>query len=140
MATTKYSRQREAIIHFLQSRTDHPTAEVIYQNLRRTNPNISLGTVYRNLAKLSEAGVILKINCNDASDHFDGNPKPHGHFICKSCHSITDFTTENLHFDSVIEENHFEGIITESHVLFYGICKDCMKQQPHISEGNKTKK
>ena len=53
MGTTKYSRQREAIIHFLKSRKDHPTAEVIYQHLKEAQPNLSLGTVYRNLTKLS---------------------------------------------------------------------------------------
>ena len=67
MGTTKYSRQREAIIHFLKSRKDHPTAEVIYQHLKEEQPNLSLGTVYRNLTKLSTNGSILKISCNDTS-------------------------------------------------------------------------
>ena len=48
----KYSRQRESIVNFLASRTDHPTAETIYQNIKKEFPNISLGTVYRNLSLL----------------------------------------------------------------------------------------
>ena len=50
----KYSRQRESIVNFLASRTDHPTAETIYQNIKKEFPNISLGTVYRNLSLLEE--------------------------------------------------------------------------------------
>ena len=127
MATTKYSRQREAIIHFLKGRTDHPTAEVIYQNLRTEHPNLSLGTVYRNLTKLSNDGSILKISCNDASDHFDGNPAPHGHFICNCCHCITDLSTETLSFDNMISENSFRGKIENSQILFYGTCEKCLE-------------
>ena len=56
----KYSRQRESIVNFLASRTDHPTAETIYQNIKKEFPNISLGTVYRNLSLLEEIGEIIK--------------------------------------------------------------------------------
>ena len=55
----KYSRQRESIVNFLASRTDHPTAETIYQNIKKEFPNISLGTVYRNLSLLEEIGEII---------------------------------------------------------------------------------
>ena len=58
----KYSRQRESIVNFLASRTDHPTAETIYQNIKKEFPNISLGTVYRNLSLLEEIGEIIKIS------------------------------------------------------------------------------
>lgn len=128
MATTKYSRQRESIINFLKTRKDHPTADVIYQNLRRENPTLSLGTVYRNLTKLSDAGTILKISCNDASDHFDGDTRPHGHFMCNCCHSITDLSTKTLDIQSVIDENSFQGTIEETQVLFYGICVKCLEK------------
>lgn len=126
MAVIKYSRQREAIINFLRSRKDHPTAEVIYQNLKINQPNLSLGTVYRNLTLLSETGIILKISCNDSSDHFDGNVAPHGHFICKSCHCIKDLTINTLNLNCVLEENEFHGKIENSQVLFYGICENCI--------------
>lgn len=127
MAATKYSHQREAIIHFLKSRKDHPTAEVIYQNLKSEHPTLSLATVYRNLTKLSNDGIILKINCNDVSDHFDGNPEPHAHFICNCCHNISDLTIRTLSFESVCQENHFNGIIQDSQVLFYGTCANCLQ-------------
>lgn len=127
MGTTKYSRQREAIIHFLKSRKDHPTAEVIYQHLKEEQPNLSLGTVYRNLTKLSTNGSILKISCNDTSDHFDGDTSPHAHFICSQCHCITDLSMQSVHLDDILKkENDFNGIVTGSQLLFYGICGHCL--------------
>lgn len=62
MATLKYSRQREAIKDFLMTRKDHPTADVVYENIKKIYPNISLGTVYRNLSLLSEIGEIQKLS------------------------------------------------------------------------------
>ena len=76
----KYSRQREAIRNFLCSRKDHPTAEVVYENLRKEYPKISLGTVYRNLSLLVELGEAIKFPGLDGQDHFDGNAMPHYHF------------------------------------------------------------
>ena len=81
----KYSRQRESIVNFLASRTDHPTAETIYQNIKKEFPNISLGTVYRNLSLLEEIGEIIKISTGVGPDHYDYNTAPHYHFICRGC-------------------------------------------------------
>ena len=61
MAARKYSRQRELIKEFLMTRKDHPTADIIYQNVRNENPNISLGTVYRNLTLLAKDGEIRRL-------------------------------------------------------------------------------
>ena len=77
----KYSRQREAILKDLQSRRDHPTADMVYESVRKEYPNISLGTVYRNLAFLTESGQVLKITTPAGADHFDGFISPHNHFI-----------------------------------------------------------
>ena len=86
----KYSRQREAIKRFLMTRTDHPTADTVYVNIKKEFPNISLGTVYRNLSLLASIGEICKISCGDNSDHFDPNTKPHYHFYCRHCGSVQD--------------------------------------------------
>ena len=72
MATLKYSRQRESIKEFLMTRKDHPTADVVYENMKKIYPNISLGTVYRNLSLLSEIGEIQKLSNFGGADHFDG--------------------------------------------------------------------
>ena len=85
MATLKYSRQRESIKEFLMTRKDHPTADVVYENMKKIYPNISLGTVYRNLSLLSEIGEIQKLSNFGGADHFDGCVTPHCHFMCTAC-------------------------------------------------------
>lgn len=65
MAVLKYSRQREVIKEYLMSTKEHPTADTVYMHIREQSPNISLGTVYRNLNLLTELGEIKKITCGD---------------------------------------------------------------------------
>ena len=74
MAGTKFSKQRQAIIDYLCSTTEHPTAETVYTNVRISYPNVSLGTVYRNLNLLAEEGEILRLTCGDAKWIYDHCP------------------------------------------------------------------
>lgn len=96
MASLKYSRQRESIKEFLMTRTDHPTADTVYHQLRKIYPNISLGTVYRNLALLADIGEIQKICTGDGADRFDGQIKPHYHVICTRCHQVMDLDLDYM--------------------------------------------
>ena len=98
----KFSRQREAILSFLQSRRDHPTAELVYSNVKDTFPNISLGTVYRNLNQLAEAGIITKHSFGGLSiDHFDYNTVPHQHFVCTRCNAVLDLAMKDVDFSFI---------------------------------------
>lgn len=127
MKTIKYSRQREAIVNFLKTRKDHPTAEVIHSNIRNTYPNISLGTVYRNLNLLSETGVILKISLEDDSAHFDGFTHPHLHFFCNECRKVFDIEPDEREMEAFMEiaSKYFDGNISSQVSVFYGVCKAC---------------
>ncbi len=125
----KYSRQREVIKDFLMTRKDHPTADVVYMNIRKTFPNISLGTVYRNLQLLTELGEIQKLNVGDGVDHFDGNTSPHYHFICKECGSVIDLQMENIDTIKDIAGVNFDGQIAGHITYFYGICGNCCKKE-----------
>ncbi len=127
MATLKYSRQRESIKNFLAGRKDHPTAETIYSCLREEQPRISLGTVYRNLALLTELGEIRKISTGDGPDHFDGDMSQHHHFICRCCHQVSDLRMENI--DHILESarKDFQGQIEGYVANFYGLCEECKK-------------
>ena len=125
----KYSRQREAIVKFLQGRTDHPTAEFIYRNIREEYPNISLGTVYRNLSLLEELGQVVKISCNDGNDHFDPNVMPHYHFICRGCMNVSDVEMANIDFINTLAEKNFKGRIDGHNAYFYGICEACINEK-----------
>lgn len=121
----KHSRQRESIKNFLAARYDHPTAETVYTNMQEEFPHISLGTVYRNLALLTELGEIQKISTGIGPDRFDGNPAPHYHFTCNCCGGVLDLDVNGLDHINVLAGQNFDGVI-EGHVAyFYGKCPAC---------------
>ncbi len=128
MATLKHSKQREMIKDFLMSRKDHPTADVVYMNVRQQNPNISLGTVYRNLTLLADIGEIQRLRLGDGVDHFDADISKHYHFICSHCNRVIDLEMEDI--DSVLEVagRRFNGRILGHTTYFNGLCEDCMKE------------
>ena len=129
MATLKYSRQRESIKEFLMTRKDHPTADVVYENMKRIYPNISLGTVYRNLSLLADIGEIRKLPSFGGVDHFDGRIEQHSHFMCNKCCKVIDMESENL--DHLLEDagRDFKGEISDYSVRFFGTCEECMKSE-----------
>ena len=131
MGTTKYSRQREAIIHFLKSRKDHPTAEVIYQHLKEEQPNLSLGTVYRNLNLLADIGEALRIPTPAGGDRFDGRCEPHYHVVCTNCGKVFDLEMDDSYIQKINEDANacFDGIIEFHTTLFHGLCAECIKKK-----------
>ena len=131
----KYSRQREAILNALRSTDIHPTANWVYVRVRETILNISLGTVYRNLADLNEAGEILSITVGDGYEHFDGNNSPHLHLHCRLCGNITDFP---LKTDYLAEAAQKSGFTPDSSVyVISGMCGECNeKQKIYFNGGN----
>lgn len=128
MGTVKFSKQRESIKRNLMQRMDHPTADMVYEEVRREFPNISLGTVYRNLALLAELGEIKKLSLGDGSNRFDGNMHPHDHFICRSCSRIIDFPRVDA--SEALQQRvakDFDGRIEGETIQFYGLCPACLK-------------
>ena len=121
----KYSKQRESIKNFLVPRYDPPTAETVYLNIRREFPNISLGTVYRNLNLLAEIGEIQKLSPGIGPDRFDGNPAPHYHFICRHCGCVMDLTVSGLDHINILAGQDFDGEIEGHITYFYGACPSC---------------
>lgn len=121
-----YSRQREAIVTALQNTTAHPTASTVYETVRETIPNISLGTVYRNLAALAEEGMIKQLSVGDSSDHFDGDISPHSHFYCEKCGKVSDVSYVADGAYPTLEKDYGFKVKASSLVLC-GICKECNK-------------
>ncbi len=121
-----FSKQREAILTELRSRHDHPTATQLFEGVRKVLPNISLGTVYRNLSALVESGEIISLSVGDGHEHFDGNSSLHLHLRCKCCGDIID---RPLSAESFQKSAVFDGFAPENSVcVVYGICKNCQKQ------------
>lgn len=127
MANLKYSRQRAAIKEYLSTTFEHPTADAVYLHIREEFPNISLGTVYRNLNLLADMGEVTKISTPDGGDRFDGRTNPHYHVVCESCGRVFDLEMDERYMHEINElaNRHFEGHIASHTALFYGICKDC---------------
>ena len=118
----RYSRQRELITEIITGRKDHPTADMIYASAREIEPNISLGTVYRNLKQLSDDKVIITLETEDKRLHYDGDTSRHSHFICNKCGKIIDlFKPAN----APKEINEIGLTVTSEKCVYYGLCLDC---------------
>lgn len=128
MATVKYSRQRESIKAYLAATNEHPTADMVYMNVKRLHPNISLGTVYRNLNFLVSQKEAAKLTFGDGLEHYDGNMKPHYHFVCQSCKRVSDLWMPPLEHINVLAGAGFDGMVEGHSVIFYGKCAGCMER------------
>lgn len=128
----KRSKQRELIKEFLMTRKDHPTADMVYMNVRQQNPNISLGTVYRNLTLLADLGEIQRLRVGDGVDHFDADTSPHYHFVCTECGSVIDLEMRSIDRITEIAGEKFDGLIAGHVTYFYGSCSQCIKQKKDL--------
>ena len=125
----RMTRQRQVILQELRKVKTHPSADEVYEMVRRLLPRISLGTVYRNLEILSELGEIQKIEICGKLKRFDGNTRDHYHLRCLNCHRIDD-VPENIHFDFNSSLNSETGYAITGHRLeFVGLCPECSEQQ-----------
>lgn len=123
----KHSRQRACILDALRNTKTHPTADWIYAKVKEEIPNISLGTVYRNLALLCEHQMVFKFNIGNGIDHYDANTNPHYHLFCKSCGRILDLAAEYHHHLDTLASYHSNHRIDNHMLLFYGVCDECLK-------------
>ena len=120
---TKQFKKRNAILTCLQQTDPHPSAEMVHEMLPEEHPDISLATVYRNLAKCKAEGTIMSVATVKGVERFDANTNPHVHFICSNCDAVID-----LHQIPMPQYNREEcgGCHIESCSLtFTGICGSC---------------
>ncbi len=120
----RYSKQRELILNEMKCRSDHPTAEQVYTTLKADHPELSLGTIYRNLNFLSDTGEITKLNVGDGSVHFDGNTIPHVHFVCRCCHQIYDLELNQDCYQQLI--NDYPHQVEKMDIILNGRCEACL--------------
>lgn len=126
LETKNYSRKREAILAKIHSTHSHPTADCIYDSLKKEYPDLSLATVYRNLKLFKEEGLITSLVGNTNQELFDGNLHPHGHFICRSCNAVIDIPSLGCESENITAPTEIEGSkIERVAISFYGVCKNC---------------
>lgn len=123
-----FSRKRMAILNTLQETTVHPTADWVYAQLKPRYPNLSLGTVYRNLKKFCDSGKAVSIGVIGGQEHFDGDMVPHSHFVCSGCGSVLD-VHETFIDEKKLEElsSTLEITVEEVGIQFRGLCPACKK-------------
>lgn len=129
MAAQRFSRQRELIYDTVRASRAHPTAEMVYTALKEKHPNLSLGTVYRNLHLLSAEGRLRRMPF--PVERFDGDLHPHNHFCCERCGKVTDMA---LPYDPQLDRAAREELGAVSHhaTVFYGLCPACERaRQPN---------
>jgi Fe2+ or Zn2+ uptake regulation protein len=122
----RYSRQREAILCNLKERSDHPCADMVYESIRLQIPNISLGTVYRNLKALADDGSIIRFNVGN-KERFDGNTTPHIHFFCECCGEIRDVFHDSVNAFVENMSQLLDCTVSGAHLVITGKCEICPK-------------
>ena len=127
MRIQRKSRQRETILRLLKNTKSHPTADWVYDRVRKEIPNISLGTVYRNLRKLSQEGIIQKLSFGSSFDRYDADTSFHYHFACRNCGKVYDVVPGRPHrlLRQVEQKTGFE--VEGVRIEFHGVCSRCKK-------------
>ncbi len=120
----RMTRQKKVIYEILQNTKSHPTADWIYEQARKVLPDISLGTVYRNLQVLMAENKIQELNYGKSYSRFDGNPKNHYHFVCDLCGEVSDFEPS----EPILREDALDFVPGKPRTYrleFYGTCSKC---------------
>ncbi|MFI3300678.1 MAG: transcriptional repressor [Candidatus Gastranaerophilales bacterium] len=123
-----YSKQREIIHNTLKENVIHPSAEQLYAILQKDEPTISMATLYRNLNKMAEKGIIKKIDGLEPASHYDHNTFEHYHFICDNCKKVFDVPSSVA--PDLINKTEIEtGFKLKGHdIVFNGLCKSCLEK------------
>ena len=124
----RMTRQRQLILEELRNVTTHPSADEIYDMVRKRLPRISLGTVYRNLEILSQLGEIQKLETGGAQKRFDGNPKHHYHIRCLECSRIDDLVVDQPGDIEKKAARLTDYKIVGHRLEFLGLCPDCKEK------------
>ena len=121
----RHSHQRDLIYNYLLATKAHPSAEMIYDDLRKVEPNLSLGTVYRNLKLLEEFGMVRKVTNVNNMERYDAFPADHIHFVCDKCQSVIDLP--DLKKDIIRETlgDEVSGRIDWVNIIVGGVCHKC---------------
>lgn len=127
-ATSRSSRQREAVKADILGRYDHPTAEMVYLTVRETEPKISLATVYRNLDHLVDIGLVNKFMVIGEPDHYDVVRHEHYHIKCRNCGEIADVNLQLAEYFSQQIKAQTGMDMFSLQIVAEGVCENCKSQ------------
>ena len=128
-AGIKLTPQRIEIFRAVYGTASHPSAEVIYDELKRSMPSISLDTIYRTLATFEKLGLLNRVSALDRQSRFDANMDIHHHFICTRCNRITDFYWPDFDHSELPDGLSRRGTVMSKHIEVRGICRECLKKE-----------
>ena len=129
----RLTTQRQIILEELGKVTSHPTANEVYDMVRKRLPRIGLGTVYRNLELMADSGIILKLEVGGTQKRFDATVDPHYHVRCTSCGRVDDIDIEVQNRINQIAENASDYMILGHHIEFSGMCPRCSEEKKATS-------
>ena len=124
----KQFRKRNAILSCLQHSRSHPSAETLYEALRQEYPDISLATVYRNLALFRDQGIIQSLGTIGGVERFDGDTYPHAHFVCSGCGAVVDLPEAGVPDCSGIARE-MGCRVERVQMILTGLCTDCLSRK-----------
>ncbi len=131
---TKHFRKRDAILTCLRQTKTHPSADWVYAQLKPEIPDLSLGTVYRNLARFREQGLIVSLGTVRGVERFDAQTHDHVHFICTQCGSVEDLAGVSLPQSlSAAAAKSTGGRLTGYQLTFTGQCRCCQNSHQEVT-------
>ncbi|MBQ3055219.1 MAG: transcriptional repressor [Oscillospiraceae bacterium] len=124
-----HSKKRDAILETIRSTKSHPSAEWVFEQLREDFPNLSLGTVYRNIAEFKESGEVMSVAVVDGIDRIDGDTSPHEHLVCTACGAVEDLELD-LQTEAISKQisERCGAQASRIHLTAYGLCRCCLKK------------
>ena len=126
MPIVRRSKKRDAMLDLMRGTKCHPTADWVYQGMKDIYPDISLGTVYRNLNQLCEEQLVWRVGTVDGNERFDADVSLHAHFFCDGCGVVLDLP-DNAPTDTYVKSLSKQyGFVVRSHEFkLHGLCRDC---------------
>ncbi len=128
----RLTTQRQIILEELGKVTSHPTANEVYDMVRKRLPRIGLGTVYRNLELMAETGIILKLEVGGTQKRFDATIAPHYHIRCLSCGKVDDIELPVMASINKTAADLSQYQVLGHHIEFSGICSDCSNTDSEV--------
>jgi len=124
----RYSKQRELVLRTVEQLCDHPTAEEIFDKAAPECPGLSLGTVYRNLNSLVEAGMVRRVSIPGRADRFDHTLCWHSHLYCTACGGVVDADVDEKQVMRLVRRQK-DVVVQDCAVVLFGLCETCAKKQ-----------